>query len=338
VSFDSTNVYLLRGDLFYKFDAGDVINVNAGNNYFELKQSGSGGTTSIDGSSYKYERGDKIYCRMKGKDLGAYDDNIVEQARDILIEYGGVLVGDFDSTWDTFRDKAAPSESAVSTFKSRAWLGKPEEALKYALSMLEQVRLEAFIDRNLKFKISSLHFDDFVASPSFRVKNWDFEKNSFIPTLDDRNNFNRARGSFNFLPNRNENYEETRVYRNQDAIDQVSKEISKRIVFPNLYEQSVVVDQIKEILKLTSATIEVLDSSLTWRAMLLDVGDFVKINVDIQSTQYVDVPALIREIGYDPDGMKIPIKMWSFQMCPFPGYNPGYSGTVGGNTATIIEE
>jgi len=25
-------------------------------------------------------------------------------------------------------------------------------------------------------------------------------------------------------------------------------------------------------------------------------------------------------------------------MCPFPGYNPGYSGTVGGNTATIIEE
>lgn len=338
--FDSSNVYLLRGDTFYKFDAVDVVNVNVDNNYFELRQSNTApaGTTLVDGALYKYQRGDKIYCRVQGKDLGAYDDNIVEQARDILITYGGVTLGDFDSSWDTYRDKASPVESAISTFKSRAWLGEPQQALSYALSLLEQVRLEAFIDRNLKFKISSLHLDDFVASPSFRVKNWDYEKNSFKPTIDDRNNFNRAQGSFNFLPNLKENYEETRIYRNQDAIDQVNKIISKRIVFPNLFDQTVVANQIQEILKIASATIEVLEGSFTWRALLLDIGDFVKVNVDIQSTQYEDVPALIRDIGYDPSGVKVPVKLWSFQMLPFPGYAPGYSGTVGGSSATIIEE
>lgn len=340
VSFDSSNVFLLRGDTFYPFDAADVINVNVTNNYFELRQQDTtpAGVTLIDGALYKYQRGDKIFCRVQGKDLGAYDDNIVEQARDILKDFGGLTAGDFDSNWDTYRDKASPSESAISTFKSRAWLGEPQQALSYALSMLEQVRLEAFIDRNLKFKISSLHLDDFVPSPSFRVKNWDFQKESFIPSIDDRNNFNRVQGSFNYLPNLKENYEETTIFKNQNAIDQVGKTISKRIVFPNLIEQTVVSDQVKEIIRIASATIEVLDGSLTWRALLLDIGDFVKINVDIQSTQYVDVPALIRDIGYDPAGMTVPIKLWSFQMLPFPGYAPGYSGTVGGSSATIVEE
>jgi hypothetical protein len=340
VYFDPANVFLLRGDTFYKFDVADVVNISLGNNSFSLRQSDTipAGTTTIDGDPYKYQRGDKIYCRVQGKALGAYDDNIVEQARDILTTYAGLTAGDFDSSWDTYRDKASPTESAISTFKSRAWLGEAQRALAYVLSMFEQVRLETFIDRNLKFKITSLHLDDFVASPSFRVKNWDFQKDSFVPTIDDRNNFNRARGSFNFLPNRNENYEETKIFRNQNAIDQHNKIISKRIVFPNLFDQTVVANQVKEILRIASATIEVLDGSLTWRALLLDIGDFVKVNVDIQSTQYVDVPAMIRDIGYDPQGMKVPIKLWSFQMLPFPGYTPGYSGTVGGSTATIIEE
>jgi hypothetical protein len=50
------------------------------------------------------------------------------------------------------------------------------------------------------------------------------------------------------------------------------------------------------------------------------------------------VPALIREVGYDPDGIKIPLRLWSFQLLPFTGYTPGYAGTVGGSTATIDEE
>jgi len=154
----------------------------------------------------------------------------------------------------------------------------------------------------------------------------------------DRNNFNRAKGSYNFLPSKNENFNETAVFKNPAAISQAGKEISKRVVFPNLYVQSDVDNQLKELLKLASSYLEVIDCSLTWRSMLLDIGEFVKINVNIQGAEFNEVPAMVREIGYDPAGIKIPVKMWSFQMTPFPNYNPGFSGIVGGYQANITQE
>lgn len=339
VFFDTSAVYLFRQDTFYPFDSGDIVGV-VNNKAFQIRQSATtpAGTTLIDGTPYSFQRGDRFFVKVKGKDLGAYDDNLVWQARDILITYAGLVSGDFDANWATYRDKASPTESAIASFKSRVWIQEPQQALTYALSMLEQVRLEAFVDRNLKLKINSLHLDDFQASPTFAVKNWDVEAGTFQPRIDDRNNFNRARGSFNYLPNRNENFNETPIFKNAAAITQAGKEISKRIVFPNLYVSSDVNDQVKELLRIASSYIEVVQTNLTWRSMLLDIGDFVKINVAIQGTQFTDVPAMIREIGYDPDGIKIPIKLWSFQLMPFPGHSPGFAGITGGSTATITEE
>ena len=91
-------------------------------------------------------------------------------------------------------------------------------------------------------------------------------------------------------------------------------------------------------MKLASAYLEVIDVKLTWRAMLKDIGDFILLSTDIVSTIMTDVPCMIRDIGYDPKGLMIPVKLWSFQMCPFTGYAPGYAGTVGGESATITEE
>lgn len=337
ILFQSNHVYVLRGQIYHPMQSGDITDI-VNNRTFKIKQSGNGGTTQIDGNPYNYERGDKFYCRIKGKDLGVYSDNIIEICRDILINQAGMSSGDFDSNWNTYRDKAAPAESAIKNIRARVWIQQPQEALNYALSLLEQVRLEAFIDRNLKLKIRSLHLDDFIAVPTYEVKNWDIEAGSFVPKIDDRNNFNRARGSFNFLPNRNENLYETPTFKNQAAITQAGKEISKRVVFPNLYEIDDVNYQIREILKVASSYIEIIDCSLTWRSMLLDIGDFVKINVSIQGTVFYNVPTMIREIGYDPAGIKIPVKMWSFQLMPFVGYAPSYSGIVGGSTAIITQE
>ena len=337
--FDTSEVYLLKSDVFYKFDPADVVGV-VNNRAFQLRQSATApvGVTLVAGVPYSFVVGDKFFCKVKGKDLGAYDDNIVSQAKDILITYAGVTVSEFDANWDTYRDKAAPAESAISTFKSRIWLREAQKSLTYALSLLEQVRIEAFVDRNLKFKLNSLHLDEFVPAPSFAIKNWDLESGSFSPRLDDRNNFNRVRGSYNFLPNRNDNFGETRIFKNAAAITQAGKEISKRIVFPNLYDDTVVSNQVKEILKISASYIEVISVNLTWRSMLLDIGNFVRINVDIQGTQFSDVPAMIREIGYDPSGIKIPVKLWSFQLMPFPGHSPTFSGITGGSTSIITQE
>lgn len=334
-SFDTSSVYLKRSDNYYLFTSAEIVNVGAGNKSFEITQ----GVLVIDGNPFAYTSGDQFYVKVKGKDLGSYDDNIVSQAKDLLVTFGGLVdPTDFDTTWTTYRDKASPTESAISTFKSRIWIQEPQPVIQYVNSLLEQVRLEAFIDRNLKVKINALHFDSFVASPTFEVKNWDIEKNSFKPKLDERNNFNRARGVFNFLPDTGEEAQVTSTYRNSAAITAAGKEISKQIVFPNLYDSTVVANQVKEILKLASSYLEVIETSLTWRSTLKDIGDFVQLNVSIGGLVMTDVPAMIRDIGYDPEGLKIPVKLWSFMMCPFSGYTPGYAGTTGGSTATITEE
>jgi len=339
VSFDTTQVYLKRGDTYYLFNSADIQNVT-NNRTFEVRQSGTtpAGVTLVEGNLYEFATGDRFVVKVKGKDLGAYDDNIISIARDILETHGGLVAGDFDSSWDTYRDKSTPAVSAISTFKARAWIQDPKGVLEYVLSLLEQVRVELFIDRNQKLKLTSLHLDEFESSPSFTVKNWDVVKDTFQPKIHERNNFNRAKAEFNFLPNRNQQYQETSVFRNEAAITQQGKEISKKIIFPNLYETTIVESQVEEMLRLASGIIEIIDLNLTWRSMLLDIGDFVKINVSIQSTVFDSVPAMIRDIGADPDGLKIPAKIWSFQMLPFPGWTPGYSGTVGGSTATITRE
>jgi len=335
-SLDTSGVWLQRGDTFYNIDSADVdTGFYANVRQFRLIQ--DSGNTSIEGSNFVLEEGDLFFVKCVGKDLSPYSDNIVWQVRDILMTHASVTAGEFDANWATFRDKASPAESSISTIKSRVWIQEPESVLQFVLSMLEQVRLEMFIDRNLKLKLNSLHFDDFVASPTFRVTNFDTEAKSLRPSLDTRNNFNRAQEVYNFLPDRNENAFRTSKYRNSAAITQQKQEISKQITFPNLYVLSDVTNQLQEIIKLASAAYEHVHLNLTWRSLLLDIGDFVFLDVKIGSTIYDSIPCSIREIGYDPEGIKLPVRLWSFQVVPFPGF-AGASGSVGGQTATITEE
>lgn len=345
ISVDTTQVYLKRSDKSWLMNSADVSIVSGSDNkLIDVKQSGNGGvTTLLDEESgntnpYEFQTGDVFIVRCKGKELGSYDDNIVEQARDILKTYGGLSSGDFDSTWNTFRDKSTPTESAVANFKSRVWIQNPETAIRYALSMLEQVRLEIFVNRDLKFSLNSLHLDNFVASPSYTVENWDVIDGTLSPKLDDKNIWNRAKADFNFDPLINENSRSTPIFKNIEAINQAGKAISKIVVFPNLYIESDVSYNLKEMLKLSSSYPEFIDVTLTSRAMLKDLGDFVKVNLDFAGAKYNNVPMMIRQIGYDPEGVKIPVKLWSMQMTPFSGWDPDYEGITGGSTATITQE
>jgi hypothetical protein len=335
---DTTEVYLKRSDSYWLFDAGDIVGV-AANRIFSITQGAGGGTTLVDGAAYQYANGDTFFVKVRGKDLGAYDDNIVWQARDLILSYTPLLSSDFDANWATYRDKASPAQSNIAGIKSRIWVQQPQGVMSYVLSLLEQVRLEAFISNEQKLKLNSLHFEDFTASPSFKIRNWDIEEGSFKPVLDDRNIWNRARGAYAFNPSVNENAFETPIYRNAAAVTQAGgKLISKLVVFPNLYVKSDVVNQLREMLRLASSYTEFIDVTLTPRAMLRELGDFVLLNVNMGATILENVPAMIRELSYDPKGMRIPAKLWSMQMVPYPGYAPTYTGITGGNGAAIIEE
>lgn len=335
-TFDTTKVYLLRGSARTLIDSADITAVAGDNNAFEIIQ--DSGNTTVEGANFTFKDGDQFFVRVRGKALGIFNENLVAQAEDILLTHGGLIAGDFDANWTTFKTKASPAVSAITAIKSRVWIQENQPVLDFVLSMLEQVRLETFIDKNQKIKINSLHLDDFVASPTHNLFNWDIERDSFIPVIDDRNNFNRANGNYNFSPEGGENIRFTNFWKNTAATAQAGKEISKTIVFPNLYVRTDVENQLKEILKLASGYLEHINCTLTWRSLLKDVGDFVKLDITIGSTQFSDVPAMIREIGYDPVGMRIPVKLWSFQMIPFTGYAPGFTGIVGGDASTIVSE
>lgn len=332
-TFDSSNVWLKRSDNWAQVPAGNITAVSGTKNDFQIIQ----GFTFL-AAAYVYEPGDSFHVRVQGKDLSGYDDNAVWQSRDILLTYGGAVSGDFASNWTTYRDKSTPAESAIASIKSRVWIQEPESAVTYVLSVLEQIRVEMFVDRDLQLKLKSLHLDEFVAAPSFTVKQWDLMESSFVPRLDDRNIWNRARAEFAYDPVAKANVRSSKTYRNSAAVTQAGKTISKKVVFPNLYVEADVVNQLKEMLRLSSGYPEMIEMTLTPRATLLDIGDFLSISVSMGSVVFDGVPAMIREIGYDPAGFKTIVKVWSFQMTPFPGWNPSYSGIVGGSSATITEE
>lgn len=336
--FDTSQVYVKRSEVFKALDPADVVNIGTGYRSFEIRQSGSGGVTIFDEAAYSFEKGDEFFVKVKGKSLGLFSDNPVSQAKDILKTYAEVTDSDFDPSWETYTNKSAPPQSAISSFKSRCWIQEEISVLSFVLSLLEQFRLEAFIDLENKIKLSSLHFEDFKADSTFLIRNWDIEEGSFLPQIDSRNNFNRAQAVFNYLPNRNENYQSTKIIKNEAAIKAIGKEVSKRVLYPNIYDETTAQLQLTELMRLLSGYPETLNMTMTWRGLLQDIGNFVNIDVRIGSSIFIDSPMLIRRVGYDPEGLKIPIEGLSLQMIPFPGWNPGYTGITGGYNAVITVE
>lgn len=334
--FDSGNVYVKRGELSYRIDTQDVANVNSDKNFFEVLQ--NTGRTFIGADRYKYASGDLFFCRVKGKALSGYNDNIVWMARDVLTTYGGLITGDFDSNWNTYRDKATPAQSAIANIKARIWIKEPQTAIEYALSLLQQVRLETFVTKQFTFKLNALHFEDFNAAPGFTIRNWDIERNSLKIAIDDRNNFNRVKGAFSFLPDKGEEAFFTSIYRNNAAIADTGVAVSKQVSFPNLYIQTDVENQIQEVLRLSTSYFEIIDANFTWRSLLKEPGDFVLLTVTIGRATFDNVPCMIRSVTYEPKGLRVTLKLWSLQMTPFPGYTPGYAGTTGGYNASLTVE
>lgn len=336
-SVDTTSVVLFRGDEYFAIPGGDVsIVIGSSNQIIDIAQQGF----NIDGSPWIYETGDQFYLKCVGIDLGAYDENIIWQARDMLIRFGGLVGGDFDTaSWEYFRDKNAPSYSAIALMRSRVWIQEAISCIEQVASMLEQVRVELFPDRDDNFKLSSVHFEEIDPSPGYSIKNWDVIKGSFRPQTDEQNTFNRAKADYRFSPASGENSRSTGIYRNSTAITQMGREISKLLTFPNLIEEIDVENQIKEIIKLASATSEIIEVALTNRAILQDIGNDVKLEIDIGSINLANqgVVGRIREFSNDPQGGVIICKIWSWQMVTFPGYF-GPPGTVAGSNAVITKE
>lgn len=339
-SLDLNEIWLVRGLVNVRIATADIANVSGNNNTFEVVQ--NTGATLVEGENYLFIEGDEFYVKVIGKNIGAgLSDNVVKQARDILETYTTVTAGDFGASWGTYQAKASPAQDAVANIKSRVWIRDQQPCLDYILSLLEQVRLEVSTDNTGDLTITSLHFSDFAtlhAANTFVVRAFDIERESLALEIDDRNNFNRAVAGYAFLPDRSENGFKTDILRNQQSIDATEKTISKEVSFPNLYIRSDATAQLTEILKITSAFFEIITFNATWRSILKNPGDMIKLNFVLSTSVFENVPCLIRDVTYEPNNLKVTFKVWSFQLMPFAGWTPSYAGIVGGDTATIVSE
>lgn len=345
--FDNTEVYYRVDEKKYvKIPSSEITNIAVGNNAFEIIQVGSLWLPEPDGNGgeilteYRWSSGDEFFVKVKGKYLGGsgWDTNVVAICQDILISYGGVLSHEFDANWDTYRTKNSPSQSAIANIEGRAWVREQQTVIEYSLQLLEQVRLEYFISRGeQKIKINSLHFEDIDTAGALTVKNWDFERNSLEITTSDTHFINRAQATYDQNPalDGDSNFK-TEFWKNAASIS-ASKAISKDIQFPNLVSKSDVINQLKEILKLSSTNFEIVTFTGSFRFLLTDIGDFIFLNVNNGSISFVDIPAQVREIRYNANG-SVSLKVWLYLMVPFPGYNSGAAGIVGGFDSVIEQD
>lgn len=342
-NFITSAVYYKVQESYVLVPSADIVNVNGDNNYFEVKQKSLLWVPSDDQSNplveYEFSSGDEFLVKVKGLDIGGvgFDDNIVAQAKYLIETYGGVAPSEFDANWETYRTKSTPIQSAISTFQSRVWVQDPQGVLEYALQMLEQVRVELFVEReDLNIKLNSLHFEDNDPDPDYQLRNWDLMRDTLEIHTSDTVVFNVAQGDYDFNPGIDANNFKTSLYKNQASIND-TKRIEKGVIFPNLVNRTVVDNQLIEILRLSSSAFEVLDLKVTWRSLLLDIGNNIKFDVKIGSTIFDNIICEVRDIGYSSSGV-VTLKLWSYAMSPFPGYEPGYPGTVGGYNALIEEE
>ena len=147
----------------------------------------------------------------------AQTSNAVAIAKDILKEYGLLNDLDFTSAWSTYAAKNTPAQSAIADIKCHLWVKDAVTAMEQALSLLEQVRLEIYINRNLKFDLNSLHFDEFPSTSVLTIENWDIVKGTFQPTTDVKNNFNVIKATYDYLPDYGAEGYETGYFENTDC-------------------------------------------------------------------------------------------------------------------------
>ena len=324
------DLYLLRQDYYYKIPR-ELITLSSGKNNFTLKQNDT--DFKINSEKWTYNKSDKFFVLAKGKNLGGtgFDGNLVSIAKDILKTYGGILESYFDSKWETYR--------ASSTDRlGRSYISEPYNVIEYCIQLLEQIMLEPFVTRSLNLSLNSLRFSDWTFSPEKKMTNWDIEKDSFQIKIDDRNNFNRARAVYNYLPDMDENNFSTEYFKNQAAIDQQGSIETKALTFPNLQKREDAEHFLKETLKIASGFREVVTCTVTPRLFLTEIGQMLSMYVDIASIHLDGVPAMIREISYNTSELKIELTLWAFTMIPFGDWTPNFYGTVGGQSAIITND
>lgn len=318
---NTDKVVLVRGDKAYAIPPSDItIMPGLDNRSIVIDQKGF----NVEDEIFIYEDGDIFFFEVKGTSFepGVNIGNPIRQAKWLLQYYPEVTESELDSSWASFITKLE-----TKGWRTRCWIQDQQPLFEYVNSLLEQIRVESFINNENKLALSSLWFEDFQPSPSFYLNNWDIIKGTLKPRLEDRNVFNSAKAEYGFDPSITANRFGTAQYSNETAVTQMGSKIAKLVTYPNMFEEAHVIENMTEILRLVPY-VEFIECTLTPRSIALELGQQIGLKLSIGGFNLVDkfgvvyndiVTGIVRNIGFDPQGMSIPVKIWMLQMVSFPG-------------------
>jgi hypothetical protein len=324
-----SNAWLKRGDKLLAVNFNSTAQVVGG--YYAclistIKQLGGG--TIV----YNYEQGDELVISVN---VGA-DDNIISQSQKILTDILGI--SSYSSNWDVLKNKATPSQSAISTIKSRVWLGEAETSiLEYVNSMLMQVRLKLLVLNDGSLDLFSLHFEDWPTYTSLRqIDKFQVVENTIKINTEPKNFICGANGNYAFTSVAKATMLRTTLKINETSRTAIGgSKLLKTIDFPNLYVASDVDNQVTEYVRFFSFPLEYITFTTAWTGLLDDVGDFVNVNIQLGSINYSNVPCVIMDKSVNLQTFEIQYKLLSLNGFSYPNNLLSYSGALSSYNQTL---
>jgi hypothetical protein len=320
-------VYIKRGSTFLQCNFTATPANTAG--YWSVE------VTSLDGVlgtvPYIYQTGDVAAISVDVPyDTGKYS-NVIELAREILYTLGGKVDADLnEDSWDDLAAKATPAQSDFTSLEGRLWIGDEKSTvLALTLGLLEQVRVEMFIDADGLIKVQGLHPEDFPDPDDMdRIDQVELDENRVDRKADDKTFFNQGWINYGYTPLTGKTELSTVQKKNQTSIDKSGKTVIKVIDCPNLYVAADAEYQLIEFLRLYSAGLSFITVDLCWVHLLRDLGQFMRFNYSIGGFQYRDKPTMVREINLNLATASVQMKLLSLANFPYADYSPSNSARM----------
>lgn len=314
--------YVKRGDTVFMVNFTPTPDNTAG--YWSVEVTShkvSGGGTA----TYIYQSGDVAVISVKVPYAVAKYSNVIEIAQELLYTLGGRVSGDLEPTsWAALAAKSTPAQSAFTSIKGRIWVGETSESvLSIVLGLLEEVRVEMFIDSAGLIKVTTLHPEDFVAPASAtRIDQTEVDELTAQTKADDKTFFNQAYLNYAFTPITGKTGLATGQLANEQSVRLSGKRVIKVIDCGSLYVDTDAVNQLTEFVRFYSMGIIFLEVGLCWVHLLRDLGEFVAFNYDVGSLSLSESPAIVRDIKVDPDTGAVNVRLLMLTNFPYTGYAP----------------
>lgn len=335
---NATAVHIKRGDALIQCNYTAAPANTAG--YWSMGVSSlvkSGGGTA----PYTYQSGDIAVIKIKVPYTGTSYSNIIQLAEEILVTLGGLSTGDLDSTsWTALKAKSTPAAVDFTTLKGRLWVGdNNKNILEIVLGLLEQVRVEMFVNRSGLIALKALHPDEFTAQASLdRIEQVEINEESVQIKVDELTFFNQALINYAFTPVTNKTMLTTRQKLNQNSIDKSGKTVIKGIDCPWLYIESDVLYQLVEFLRIYSTGLNFIDLEVCWVHLLRELGSFLGLSYSIGSIDYTNAPMQIRDFGINLANGSVVLKLLSLANFAYTGYSPSNSSRfLSSSSASIVD-